>query len=41
VWIEAGAPRTAGGWRWQRNWQGLYAITIEGRVVRNPWRNDL
>src|SRR5205807_9765430 len=23
VWIEANAPGTAKGWRWQRNWTGL------------------
>lgn len=38
TWIEAAAPGTAGGWRWQRNWEGLYAIVIEYRSVHNPWR---
>ena len=40
VWIEASAPGTARGWRWQRDWRGLYAIIVEGRVVSNPWRDD-
>ena len=28
-YIEANAPGTSGGWRWQRNWSGLYCIAIE------------
>jgi hypothetical protein len=24
-------------WRWQRDWDGLYAIVIDGRWVENPW----
>jgi hypothetical protein len=35
--IERNAPGTAGGWRWQRNWSGLYAIVIDERFVRDPW----
>jgi hypothetical protein len=37
-YIERNAPGTAGGWRWQRSWQGLYAIVIDDRLVENPWR---
>ena len=37
-WIEEPAPGTERGWTWQADWQGLYAIVIEGRLVRNPWR---
>jgi len=36
-WIEANAPGTAKGWRWQGNWAGLYCILIERRVVKDPW----
>jgi hypothetical protein len=39
-WIEAQAPGAAKGWRWQRNWDGLYAMIIEERVVTNPWRRE-
>ena len=39
VWLEEQAPGFAGGWRWQRNWEGLDSIVIEGKVVRNPWRD--
>ena len=37
-WIEAAAPGSAQGWRWQRDWVSLYAIVVEGRVINNPWR---
>ena len=37
-YIEANAPGAKKGWRWQRNWQGLYCITIEGRVVNDNWK---
>jgi len=32
-YIESNAPGTKKGWRWQRNWSGLYGIVIEGRRV--------
>lgn len=35
IWIEENAPGTSGGWRWQRNWNGLYCIVIENRVIHN------
>jgi hypothetical protein len=35
--IEAAASGTKAGWRWQRNWTGLYAIIIEGRKMNDPW----
>jgi|SRR5580704_17140622 hypothetical protein len=38
AYIERNAPGTAKGWRWQRNWNGLYAIVIEKRSVREPWK---
>jgi hypothetical protein len=37
-WIERNAPGTKGGWRWQRSWQGLYAIVISDRVVNDNWQ---
>jgi len=30
-WIEANAPGTRKGWRWQRNWSDVYAIVLEKR----------
>jgi hypothetical protein len=35
--IEADALGAAQGWRWQRSWDGLYAIIINGREVQDPW----
>lgn len=37
-WIEANAPGTAKGWRWQRSWSGLYAISIDGSYVKDNWK---
>ena len=37
AYIEANAPGTAKGWRWQRAWHGLYALVVENRSVENPW----
>lgn len=37
-WIESQAPGTSKGWKWQNNWEGLYAIVINDRVVSNPWK---
>jgi hypothetical protein len=37
AFIERNALGTAKGWRWQRSWQGLYAIVIDNRVVKDPW----
>jgi hypothetical protein len=36
-WIEADAPGTAKGWHWQRNWVGIYAIIVNGKVEWDPW----
>jgi hypothetical protein len=38
-WVEAQAPGTVQGWRWQQNWQGLYCIVIEDQVVYDNWRS--
>jgi len=35
--IEADSPGTAKGWRWQRNWTGLYCVIVEDRVVNDNW----
>ncbi len=36
-WLEAQAVGTSEGWRWQRSWQGLYCIVIDGRVIEYAW----
>ena len=38
AFIEKDAPGTKGGWRWQRSWNGLYAIVVEDRHVDDPWK---
>jgi hypothetical protein len=35
--IEADAPGTAKGWRWQRNWTGLYCVILADGVVHDNW----
>ena len=37
-WIESSAAGSAQGWHWQGDWEGLYAIVIEGHLVSNPFR---
>src|SRR6185437_11177695 len=38
-WIEANAPGSAKGWRWQGNWENdLYCIIVEGKSVADPWK---
>jgi hypothetical protein len=37
-YIEANAPGTQRGWRWQRNWSGLYCIVIEEKRVDDNFR---
>jgi hypothetical protein len=37
AWIEANAPGTKVGWRWQQNWTGTYAIVIEWQRVCDNW----
>lgn len=36
-WIEKNAPGAAKGWRWQRSWQGPYALMIEEKFVSDNW----
>ena len=38
TWIERDVRGTSNGWKWQRNWNDAYAIIIDERTVRNPWR---
>jgi hypothetical protein len=35
VYIEANAPGTKKGWRWQRSWSGVYCIVVDNRVVHD------
>jgi len=37
TFLEANAPGTAKGWRWQGSWDGLYFIVVNDRLVRDPW----
>ena len=39
VWLEAQAAGTKSGWRWQRSWQGIYCIVINGRDLTLDWKN--
>jgi hypothetical protein len=36
-YIEPQAKGTKRGWRWQREWAGLYCIIINDRVVHDIW----
>ncbi len=36
--LEADAPGTAKGWRWQRSWAGVYFVIIEDHAVHDNWR---
>jgi hypothetical protein len=38
TYIETNAPGTKKGWRWQRNWQGLYCIVIENREIHDNFK---
>lgn len=37
IWLEENAPGARQGWRWQRSWNGLYAIVIGENEVFDPW----
>jgi len=41
TYLEANAPGTKKGWRWQRNWTDLYCIVIENRVVHDHFKNGI
>jgi hypothetical protein len=38
-YIERNAPGTEKGWRWQKNWSGVYCIVIEDNRVGNNFRS--
>jgi hypothetical protein len=38
TYIEANAPGTKKGWRWQRNWHDIYCIVIENRRVNDNFK---
>jgi hypothetical protein len=38
AFIEPNAPGTNKGWRWQRNWSGIYCIVIENNFVLDNLR---
>jgi hypothetical protein len=38
TYIEENAPGTKKGWRWQRNWSGVYCIVIEKNRVDNNFK---
>jgi hypothetical protein len=37
-YIEAQSPGTAKGWRWQRDWQGIYCAVINDRRVSDNFK---
>lgn len=39
TYIEANAEGTQKGWRWQKSWDGLYCIVVEGRFVEDNFSN--
>jgi hypothetical protein len=39
-YIEKNSLGTSKGWRWQRNWQGMYCIVIDGRLIENNWMTE-
>lgn len=41
AYIEADAPGTKKGWKWQQSWDGIYCIDIERQSVRDNWRGEV
>jgi hypothetical protein len=37
-YIEKNAEGTKVGWRWDRDWNGIYCIVIEEKLVRDNWK---
>jgi hypothetical protein len=37
-YLERNAPGTQKGWRWQRDWSGLYCIVVEDKWINNNFR---
>jgi hypothetical protein len=36
-YIEKNAEGTKVGWRWDQNWNSMYCIVIENRLVKDNW----
>ena len=36
-YIEANAPGTQAGWRWQGSWDGTYCIIVEDQLFQDNW----
>ncbi len=36
-YIERQSPGSTTGWRWQRNWHGLYCIVVDDRMVEDSF----
>ena len=39
-YIEPQSPGTKKGWRWQRNWHGIYCAVINGRCVKDNFTDE-
>jgi hypothetical protein len=39
-YIEQQSPGTKRGWRWQRNWNGLYCAVINGQTVADNFVSE-
>jgi hypothetical protein len=39
-YIEKYALGTKKGWRWQKDWEGIYCIVIAGRLIKYNWVNQ-
>jgi len=39
TYIEANAPGTKKGWRWQDNWSDIYSVIMDGKSLTNWWRD--
>jgi len=40
-YIEANAPATKDGWRWQQTWEDLYCIIVEDRLSNDCWKEAI
>ncbi len=38
TYIENNAPGSKKGWRWQKNWEDVYCIIIENKLVEDNWK---
>lgn len=39
TYIETNAPGTKKGWRWQKNWSGVYCMVVEDKKIDNNFRS--